>query len=121
MGQELSCYRCGESLSALTPPISRQDMCPACAVHLHVCKMCRHFDESVPGQCREDEAEDVFEKEKPNFCDWFAPNAAAFDPQRKQSDDDARAQLDALFGEPDTGEESAGDDALTRAAKDLFK
>ena len=84
MPDELRCYRCGASLEKLTPPLSRQDECPGCSVYLHVCRMCVHFDASVPKQCREDDAEEVLDKEKLNFCDWFKASADAFDPARKQ-------------------------------------
>ncbi|MDH3352511.1 MAG: hypothetical protein OEM51_13280 [Gammaproteobacteria bacterium] len=97
MSHNICCYRCGESLAALSLPLSRQDECPGCGAYLHVCKMCRHFDRAVPRQCREDGAEDVTEKERLNFCDWFIPDESAFDPHRKDEADQARAALDALF------------------------
>jgi len=62
--------------------------------------MCRYFDPRVPRQCREDGAEDVTEKERPNFCDWFVPSDDAFDSGRKAESDAARLALDALFGGP---------------------
>ena len=34
MSQQLSCYRCGESLAALSLPLSRQDQCPGCSAEL---------------------------------------------------------------------------------------
>lgn len=60
--------------------------------------MCRFFDATVTRQCREDGAEDVTEKERPNFCDWFKPSDSAFDPGRKSQADAAREALDDLFG-----------------------
>ena len=98
MSQILKCYRCGESLAALSLPLSRRDQCPACNADIHVCKMCKYFDPRVTRQCREDGAEDVTEKERPNFCDWFVPNPDAFDPDRKSESDAALSALDALFG-----------------------
>ena len=97
MSHNICCYRCGESLAALSLPFSRQDECPACGNYLHVCKMCRHFDPRVPRQCREDGAEDVTEKDRLNFCDWYVPSNAAFDEKRKSNEDQARSALDALF------------------------
>lgn len=99
MAQNIACYRCGESLIALSLPLSRQDQCPACSADLHVCKMCVHFDRHVPRQCREDGAEDVTEKERTNFCDWFKPSETAFDPARKAEADAAQDALAALFGD----------------------
>lgn len=97
MAHHIHCYRCGASLEALSLPFSRQDECPACGNYLHVCKMCLHYDRSVPRQCREDGAEDVKEKDRLNFCDWYQPSAKAFDADRKAEEDQARAALDALF------------------------
>ena len=99
MAHSIACYRCGESLATLTLPLSRQDQCPACSADLHVCKMCVHFDRNVPRQCREDGAEDVTEKERTNFCDWFKPSDTAFDPSRKAEADAAQDALAALFGD----------------------
>ena len=99
MAHSIACYRCGESLASLSLPLSRQDQCPACAADLHVCKMCVHFDRHVPRQCREDGAEDVTEKERTNFCDWFKPSDTAFDPARKADADAAQDALAALFGD----------------------
>ena len=44
--------------------------------------MCEFFDPNVPRQCREDGAEDVTDKEKPNFCDWFKPGYNQFEATR---------------------------------------
>jgi hypothetical protein len=97
MSHSICCYRCGESLAALSLPFSRQHECPACHNYLHVCRMCRYFDANVPRQCREDGAEDVKEKDRPNFCDWFKPSDSAFDADRKSVEDEAKSALDALF------------------------
>ncbi len=117
MSSVIRCYRCGESLAALTLPLSRRDECPHCSVHLHVCRMCLHFDPGVARQCREDDADDVTDKERVNFCDYFEPSGDAFDPARKQQADRARSALDALFGDGD----AAPDDADSSAADELFK
>ncbi|HNP35621.1 MAG TPA: hypothetical protein PKK10_07200 [Woeseiaceae bacterium] len=101
MTHSFVCYRCGASLAALSLPFSRQDECPSCEVHLHVCRMCEHFDPHVTRQCREDGADDVSDKERLNFCDWFVPGANAFDPARKASMDAAGKALDALFSGAD--------------------
>ena len=119
MTHNVACYRCGTSLTHLSLPLSRQDECPGCRNYLHVCKMCVHFDAAVPRQCREDDAEEVIEKERLNFCDWFVASDAAFDAGRKSEADRAKATLDALFdGGGDT--EAEPDQHLSDAEK-LFK
>jgi DNA-directed RNA polymerase subunit RPC12/RpoP len=119
MSTEYRCYRCGESLAALTLPFSRRDACPACSVHLHVCRMCEYFDPAVVRQCREDDAEEVKEKERVNFCEWFKPCAEAFDPRRANKDAQARSDLAALFGEGE--EKTQSDDDQLRKVEDLFR
>ncbi len=119
MSAEIVCYRCGESLAKLTPPFSRRDMCPACSAHVHVCRMCEHFDPQMLGQCREEEAEEVLDKEKVNFCEWFEPRPNAFDAERADDHARAQSQLAALFGD---GEAAASDaDDAVKPAEDLFK
>lgn len=101
MTDVIACFRCGASLDALSLPLSRRDQCPECSADLHVCKMCVHYDPSVTRQCREDGADDVTEKERVNFCDWFKPSSGAFDPGRKADADQAEAALASLFGDSD--------------------
>ena len=119
MPQSLFCFSCGTSLERLSLPLGRRDECPECSIHLHVCMMCQFFDAQVPKQCREDDAEEVFEKEKANFCEWFKPSAKAFDPVRGQEAADAESRLATLFSdEPES--KSAAEDPL-KYAEDLFK
>jgi hypothetical protein len=99
MSHNLACFRCGASLSALSLPLSRRDQCPDCSADLHICRMCVHFDKSVPRQCREDGAEDVTDKLRPNFCDWFKPSDKAFDPSGKAEAEASKDALAALFGD----------------------
>jgi len=119
MADELLCYRCGAALAALTLPLSRRDQCPACATDLHVCRMCRFYDPAVPRQCREDGAEDVKDKERPNFCDWFQPAMGVFDARHAAAVADARNKLAAMFGE--SADDDVHDDPDLRNAEDLFR
>ena len=81
--------------------------------------MCRKFDPAVPRQCREDDAEDVVDKEKANFCEWFDPSEIAFDPTLKSEADAAQQALESLFSGDDASSASS-DDSLDEAEK-LFK
>lgn len=119
MTHNIACYRCGASLAELSLPFSRQDECPGCENYLHVCKMCSNFDRHVPKQCREDDAEEVIEKARLNFCEWFVPTANAFDPSRKATEDQANTALSALF---DAGAEQPADTSgQVSDAEKLFK
>ena len=128
MSEALACYRCGQSLEALTLPLGRRDECPSCVAELHVCRMCQYYDSGVPTSCTEDDALEVTEKERANFCDYFKPSADAYTPGFNEATDKARDELAALFGDttgadsaetPETGS-SDEDDAMNRA-EDLFK
>lgn len=96
--QALNCWRCGAPLAELTPPIERRDECPSCHAQLHVCKFCEFHDPQVAKQCREPVAEEVKDKERANFCDYFKPDPGAYQPKDASEADRAKAGLDALFG-----------------------
>lgn len=74
-------------------------MCPNCSVHLHVCRQCEHYDPRALGQCREEEAEEVLEKERVNFCEWFSPSYGAFDADAHSAHLASAAAAEALFRE----------------------
>jgi len=97
VAHELRCYRCGESLAALSLPLTRLDECPKCRAQLHVCRMCERFAPRLPKGCTEDDAPDVRDKKSANFCDYFRPSAKAYDPSELTAEQAAKAQLDALF------------------------
>ncbi len=97
MSHNVRCHRCGLSLSHLSLPLTRRDHCPGCGTELHVCRLCLSFDLNAPGQCTEDDAEDVKEKDLANFCEWFAPSETAFNPEEKTEADRALESLEALF------------------------
>ena len=119
MSHNIACFRCGASLASLSLPLSQRDECPDCSAHLHVCRMCRHFDPAAVNQCLEDDAEEVREKERVNFCEWFVPAEDAFGADARAEADRARQSLDALFGDGDGPAEDA-DAALSEAEK-LFR
>jgi len=43
-------------------------------------------------------AEEVKDKVRANFCDYFCPTPAAYRPEETSAADRARAQLEAMFG-----------------------
>jgi len=100
MEQTLVCWKCGADLTALTLPLSRRDECRKCGADLHVCRMCRQFDERVAKKCREEIAEEVNDKTRANFCDYYSPRAAAYTPKDSGPAASARSELERLFGPP---------------------
>jgi hypothetical protein len=124
----LRCYRCGESIAALSLPLRRLDGCPACGADLHVCRMCRSFAPRLSGSCSEDDAPEVRDKASANFCDFFVPSASAYDATRSSADGRARSELASLFGDGDNdgdtadpGSEPSDRDELLDKARSLFE
>ncbi len=112
------CWQCGASLAELTPPFSRFDVCRQCRAELHVCRQCRFHDVTVANQCREPVAEPVHDKQRANTCDYFVLRADAWQSASNVGQQ-ARAGLDALFGQPDVVEVKSAADPLA-ALNDLF-
>lgn len=92
----LVCWRCGSEVG-LSPPFNRHDMCRSCHAYLHACKLCEFYDTAVAKHCREPIAEEVRDKERANFCDYFQPRPGAWQAPTPEADK-ARAALEALFG-----------------------
>jgi len=98
MSDSLVCWTCGNSLAALSLPLLRLDECKQCGAHLHVCKLCEWYSTGVAKHCRETIAEEVKDKERANFCDYFKPRANAYVPQVQDAAARAKSELEALFG-----------------------
>lgn len=94
----LVCWKCGASLADLTLPLRRLEECRQCHAELHVCKMCEWYSISVAKHCREPVAEEVKDKERANFCDYFKPRPDAYSAADVGAGAKAQAELDALFG-----------------------
>jgi hypothetical protein len=60
--------------------------------------MCVFFDTGVAKHCRETVAEEVRDKIRANFCDYFRPTPDAYKPERESAAERAAAELAALFG-----------------------
>ena len=113
---DLCCWKCGASLAALTLPLRRLEECKACGAELHVCRLCEFYDTAVAKSCREPIAEEVKDKTRANFCDYFRPRPGAYVPASDEATR-AKAGLEALFaggaesGLPPKTESSAEDEA----------
>ena len=114
--EELVCWKCGNSLAALSLPLRRLEVCLACDSELHVCRMCEFYDTTVAKHCREPIAEEVRDKIRANFCDYFRPRPGAFVSHTAEREDAAQ-QLRELFGDDDDGPSSPAQDVLD----DLFR
>jgi hypothetical protein len=91
----LNCWECGANLKTVLEPFGRRAECPACKAELHVCRMCRHYLPGKAKQCMEPMAEEIKDKTRANFCDWFQPGQSK--PEAVPASDN-RPTLDSLFG-----------------------
>lgn len=128
MTHNLVCWKCGASLAELSLPLRRLDECKACGAELHVCKMCVDYDTAVAKSCREPIAEEVQDKERANFCDYFKPRPDAYKPRDSAEVARSRAGLDSLFagsqpdGKPGSATTpSAGAGEASSKLDELFK
>ncbi len=95
---EIVCWKCGATLAALSLPLRRLDECPGCRAELHACKLCVEYDRAYARHCREPTIEEVRDKERANFCDYFKPKPGAWSAAAGVAAADARSALDKLFG-----------------------
>ncbi len=108
------CWNCGASLAEVSRPIRRSANCLSCYAELHCCRLCRHYDEDLPGRCDDERADPPSNKEGANFCEFFTPKPGAYDRDAARGGDAARDRLEALFG--GGGEEAVEENADPDAA-----
>ncbi len=121
MTDELLCWKCGASLAELLAPLERLAECPVCAADLHVCRLCEFYDTGVARSCREPVAEDVADKTRANFCDYFRARPGAYSAPDGEAASAARAELDALFGDGGASAGAAEAEPASDALEDLFR
>ncbi len=63
------CYYCGEPAGELK--ITRSSLCPACKKELKVCLNCKFYEEGAHWDCLENIPEQIVDKERANFCEYF--------------------------------------------------
>jgi CO dehydrogenase/acetyl-CoA synthase gamma subunit (corrinoid Fe-S protein) len=90
-----SCWSCGKDMKA--SDYGRELNCLECGKPTRVCLNCRWYDKSKTNACAEPMAEEVMEKERPNFCNFFEPEIKDLRAERSSSDADHLAAAEDLF------------------------
>lgn len=102
MSAHTQCWKCGAAVDdLLIAPgrrVARLAECPNCRTELHVCKACVFYDTRVARHCRETVAEEVKDKVRANFCDYFQYRENAYQPGDTDAAEGARRALEDLFG-----------------------
>lgn len=93
-----TCYNCGGELPA-DMPIYRSSTCPSCGKEVKVCLNCRFYEPGAHWDCRETVNELVVEKDRANFCEFFAvATANRLKTGSTKATKQARSNFDRLFG-----------------------
>ena len=93
------CWKCGTEIAEISGArkVFRTDTCSKCDSDLHACKNCQFYDRQYHNECRETQAEWVSDKERTNFCDYFAPSNRAQGTTPKSTTDQVKSAFDGLF------------------------
>lgn len=108
MTMDLVCWKCGAGLADQPLPLSRLAVCSKCRSYLHSCRLCVSYDQNLSRRCREQDAEEVSDKERANFCSYFKARVGAYRPGGEARTQNARAKLGDLFGAEDKADEDSG-------------
>ncbi|MCE5255625.1 MAG: hypothetical protein LLF89_02125 [Spirochaetaceae bacterium] len=95
------CYFCGEALPS-DRGIGFNETCPDCGKDMHVCANCDFYKTGLHWDCRETIDALVEDKEKRNFCDFFAAAPQYLQnsdgsPSARSKAQSARSAFDSLF------------------------
>lgn len=82
--------------------IFRSSLCAKCGRELRICLNCVFYLPGAHWDCRETVAEQVTDKERANFCEYFRPaeSGGVIPDSASSKEDDARSEFDKLFGKP---------------------
>jgi len=92
----MNCWHCGKA-TEIVERVGFRDECAACGRSLHVCRNCKFYHIAYNNSCREPQAERVVDKERFNFCEYFAPGSGEGARAGTPSKSAAQAKLEALF------------------------
>ena len=77
----------------------RNETCDQCGSDLKVCLNCVSYDKTVAYECRDRRAEEVAQKDRSNYCEFFDMASREYVPvqDRYNREDEARARLRKLL------------------------
>jgi hypothetical protein len=90
-----NCWNCGKELQV--NDYGRENNCLGCSRPTKVCLNCRWYDTSKSNACAEPMTEEVMEKDRPNFCNFFEPEMKSREGVHTKTDTDYLAAAEDLF------------------------
>lgn len=93
-----ACQHCGAPIED-PRAVFRASTCSRCGRDLHSCVNCRFYSPGAHYDCTETIDEEVRDKERSNFCSYFAlRQRAAKSADKPDAKGEARRKLGELFG-----------------------
>lgn len=90
------CRLCGRQLE-IAANFRREEVCPHCGGYLHCCRNCHFFGGDTSRGCKEPQAEEVRDKERANFCDFFRLAEGRAATAWRDEAAQARSRFESLF------------------------
>lgn len=97
MAASIVCWKCGAEISNLLLPIGRYTQCSTCKADLHICIACQNYNPKMISKCDHPSGEVTQDLKLANYCEYFSPQANAYNSAQSTANDDARGRLEALF------------------------
>ena len=89
------CYFCGKELD-IGGTVGRSETCPHCHRDLRCCLNCALYDFSST-YCREPQSEEIRERDRSNFCDFFIFSDKETKDERDSQVRKAKEEWERLF------------------------
>lgn len=89
----MHCFSCKREVKIIER-IGFKEECLHCGHDLHICMLCKFYDQNSHNECRETMAEFVKDKERANLCEYYKPGDG---DTGATAADDAKSKLEALF------------------------
>ncbi len=90
------CFFCGSDIEA---PVYRSTVCPNCGKDVKICLNCVFYSPGSHWDCRETIPEQVKDKERSNFCDYFRLGSNYHEDHPQKDPGQQRKAFDDLFGD----------------------
>ena len=90
------CYFCRKELDIGEVRVGRDETCPHCRRDLRCCLNCALYDISS-GHCREPQSEEVWDRERSNFCEFFIFRDGEVDNKKADPVGRAKEEWEKLF------------------------
>jgi hypothetical protein len=92
------CAHCSKELPDYShQKISRSDECPHCHADLKSCLNCKFYEKNSHWECREDIPEQVQDKTRANYCEYFSLSSTLKNSSSTKTKEDLMSAAEALF------------------------